>query len=68
MVTRDVPAFTVVAGVPAKTVRARFPVEVEEALLRIKWWDWPHERLRDALADFRHLDAIEFSEKYDAID
>lgn len=68
VVTKDVPPFTVVAGVPAKTVRARFPVEVEESLLRIRWWDWPHDRLREALADFRNLDAITFTEKYDAVD
>lgn len=65
VVTKDVPPFTVVAGVPAKTVRARFPVEVEEALLRIQWWNWSSEKLSEALPDFRNLDATAFSEKYD---
>jgi hypothetical protein len=38
---------------------------VEAALMRIRWWDWPHEKLADALEDFRKLDAGEFAAKYD---
>jgi phosphonate metabolism protein (transferase hexapeptide repeat family) len=65
VVTKDVPPFTIVAGVPAKKVRRRVPPEVEAALMRIRWWDWPHEKLADALEDFRKLDAGEFAAKYD---
>jgi hypothetical protein len=39
--------------------------EVEAALRRIAWWDWTHERLTAALADFRALDAADFAAKYD---
>jgi phosphonate metabolism protein (transferase hexapeptide repeat family) len=65
VVTKDVPPFTVLAGVPGRVVRPRFPPEVVAALLRIAWWDWTHERLGAALADFRALDAASFCRKYD---
>ncbi len=65
VVTKDVAPYTVVAGVPAKPLRRRFTPEVEAAMLRIRWWDWEHERLRAALADFRALDGASFAAKYD---
>lgn len=64
VVTKDVPPFLIVAGVPAKPVRARFSGSVIERLLALAWWDWPHDRLRDALEDFRALPAEEFLERH----
>ncbi len=64
VVTKDVAPFTVVAGVPAKPIRQRFPDEVAQGLLDLAWWEWPHHRLRDALPDFRRLGAAEFVAKY----
>ncbi len=65
VVTKDVPPFMMVAGVPAKPLRMRFPEAVAERLLAFAWWDWPHERLRGALEDFRRLPAEEFLERYE---
>lgn len=66
VVTHDVPPFTIVAGVPARALRPRFPrPETAASLQRIAWWDWPHERLRQALPDFRTLSAEAFCAKYD---
>lgn len=65
VVSRDVAPYTVVGGVPAKPIRARFPDHIIAALRRIRWWDWSHEQLRAALSDFRALDIGAFCDKYD---
>ena len=44
VVTKDVPPYTIVGGVPAKSIRKRFDEKVIEALLKIKWWDWTEEK------------------------
>lgn len=41
VVTRDVPPFAIVVGVPARVVKYRFDDGIIEDLLAIKWWDWP---------------------------
>ena len=64
VVSKDVPPFTIVGGVPSKPIRERFPKPVQEGLLAISWWDWSHDRLADALEDFRSLDADAFVEKH----
>ena len=64
VVSKDVPPFTIVGGVPAKPIRERFPPAVRDGLLALAWWDWEHERLAEALEDFRHLDADAFVEKH----
>ena len=65
VVSRDVPPFAVVVGVPARLVRFRFAPDIVEALERIAWWDWPHERVGEALTDFRSLSAEAFCRKHD---
>ncbi|KRS15120.1 chloramphenicol acetyltransferase [Roseovarius indicus] len=64
VVTKDVAPFMIVAGVPAKPMRERLPGPVAERMMALAWWDWEHERLRAALADFRALKAEAFLEKY----
>ena len=65
VVTKDVADFAVAVGVPAKTIRQRFPDAIAQRLMALAWWDWEHTRLRDALEDFRSLEIEAFLEKYE---
>lgn len=64
VVTKDVAPYQIVAGVPARPVRARLPEAVAGRLIALAWWDWDHARLRAALADFRALSVEAFLEKH----
>lgn len=46
VVTKDVPAYEIWAGNPAKKIRARFPEEIKEALLKVKWWEFDETKLQ----------------------
>ena len=46
VVSHDVPAYAVVAGNPAKIVKYRFESSSIEYLLRVRWWDWPINKIR----------------------
>jgi phosphonate metabolism protein (transferase hexapeptide repeat family) len=64
IVTKDVAPYMIVAGNPARPIRARFPETTAESLMALAWWDWDHHRLRAALADFRTLSVDAFLERY----
>lgn len=66
IVTKDVPAYTIVAGNPARPVKRRFAEDIAGRLADLAWWDWDHEALRRALPDFRKLAIEEFLDKYEA--
>ena len=67
VVTKDVEPYAVVAGTPAKFIKWRHPRAVADRLQALAWWDWPHDRLHDALPDFRALSAEAFLEKYESV-
>ena len=66
VVTKDVAPYSIVGGNPARLIRQRFPGDIAARLQALAWWDWPHERLRLALADFRALSAEAFLDKHEA--
>lgn len=49
VVTKDVPPYTIVSGVPAKPIRRRFDDATVEKLEALRWWDWDEDRLKRAL-------------------
>lgn len=55
IVTKDVPPYAIVAGVPAKIIRYRFPCELIEKLETLKWWDLPESALRDNIGLFQSI-------------
>lgn len=53
VVTKDVPPYAVVGGVPAKVINYRFSQDIIDKLQEVKWWDWTEERLRKNIEMFQ---------------
>lgn len=63
-VTKDVPPFAIVAGNPAKIVKFRFTPEQIESLLKISWWDWTEDRIRNEAMTLWSDNIDEFIDKH----
>lgn len=63
VVTKDVPDYAIVAGVPARIIRFRYNSEQIEKLNVIQWWNWSDEKIRKNYEDF-YLDIDEFISKH----
>ena len=62
-VTKDVEPFAVYAGNPARFIKFRFTEKQIESLLKISWWDWPEEKIKNQAMRMWSDNIDEFIEK-----
>jgi acetyltransferase-like isoleucine patch superfamily enzyme len=65
VVSRDVRPYAVAVGVPAREVRRRFTDDQVEALLRIRWWHWPTEKVVAEVGSLNGGPVDEFVTRFD---
>ena len=54
VVTKDVPTYAIVGGVPAKVIKYRFDEKTIEKMLKIRWWDWDFEKIKENIELFNN--------------
>jgi acetyltransferase-like isoleucine patch superfamily enzyme len=64
VVTHDVPPYAVVGGVPARVLKLRFDESTIDALQRVAWWDWPEQKIKEALPLLMSTDVKGFLARY----
>lgn len=65
VVTRDVPPYTIIAGVPARRLRQRFAADIAARIQALAWWDWPVEKLARAVPDMQAMPIEAFLDRWE---
>jgi acetyltransferase-like isoleucine patch superfamily enzyme len=52
VVTKSVPSYAIVGGVPARVIKYRFKAETIESLLSVAWWDWSPKSIQENMELF----------------
>lgn len=62
LVTKDVPPYAIVGGLPAQIIRKRFEDSIIEGLLKIQWWNWSAEKISEKLTAIKSGDIAALKE------
>ena len=62
VVTKDVEPYTIVGGVPAKSIRKRFDDKTILKLENIRWWNWDEKQIRKGIQAIQSGNIIELEE------
>lgn len=63
-VTADIEPYSIAGGIPAKVVAKRFPEDIIEKMLKIRWWNWDDDTIRKAVPFLSSGNMAGFLEKY----
>lgn len=63
--SRDVPPYLIVAGNSARVIRMRFSSDILQQLLKVRWWDWEIDRIRNHIPQLIQPDILRFLEACD---
>lgn len=55
VVAKDVPPYAIVVGNPARIIKYRFSKDIIEKLQKIKWWNWPDEKILSVLPEMKNV-------------
>ncbi|KZL13579.1 DapH/DapD/GlmU-related protein [Pseudovibrio sp. Ad37] len=65
VVAKNVEPYTIVGGVPAKLIKRRFSKEAADRLIKLKWWDWPEDKIFERLPLFQSMTVERFLEHFE---
>lgn len=67
IVTKDVPPYSIVAGIPARVIKNRFEKKIVDRLLQIKWWEFPPDVIKDSIYLFNSSPTEELLSKLEKL-